>query len=432
MNQQLLPDEVNYVIYHNPCCDGTGSGLAAWKYLSKHHPDREVIYKPMNIGAPPPTDVEGKNVLICDYSYKKNVLLELIPKVKKLLIIDHHKSAEKDLAEIDDQYKIFDMSCSGAVLTWKYFFPEEPVPLLFQYLQDRDIWTKALPGTDDFFAAISILPHDFEVYAEYLNEEKLLDLINNKGKSFGELNKYNADNGASYAVPKFCRVKGKYYIVGYVNTTVLKSDIGNMIFDKLPLIDFSVAYSINDKGDSTSFSLRSTVKRADVSEIASSLSGGGHMCAAGARVNYVTNTLPGKVYDQGEIYKRLEKVYFDKLNISDNTLNIIYLHSTMYRHHLGTYFVQTKYKTNENRVQVGSCLNEEFTQHLDMAAIWSYDPVTDMSEYIITFDEDLSNELKDMFLEKIYNVTGAEIEYVNEKNMKVSFSGLVKKIDLLS
>jgi oligoribonuclease NrnB/cAMP/cGMP phosphodiesterase (DHH superfamily) len=426
---RLLPEEVNYVIYHSPCCDGTGSGLAAWKYLSENFPDREVIYKPMRIGAPPPNDVDGKNVLICDYSYKKNVLLDLIPRVNKLLVIDHHKSAEKEFEEIDDVYKIFKMENSGAVLTWQYFYPGEPIPLLFQYIQDRDIWTKALPNTDNFFAAISILPHEFEVYAQYLDEEKILDLINNTGVKYGELNKYNADNASNYAVPKFCKIKGKYYIIGYVNTTVLKSDIGNMIFDKLPLIDFSVAYSINDNSDSTSFSLRSTNKHVDVSVVASSFNGGGHREASGMRLDYITNTLPGKVYDYGEIYKRLDKVYYKSFLIENINLNVIYMHSTVYRHHLGAYFLQTKYQINDNeRIQVGSCLNEENKQHLDLAAIWRYDPVEDMSEYIITFDEDLNNETKDNFIKNMQNVTGAEIEYINEKNMKVSFNGLVKTL----
>src|SRR5438132_799025 len=93
----LQPDEVNFVIYHHPCSDGTGSAFVAWKYLSQKFPEKNITYCPMQIGALPPNGLEGKNVLICDYSYKKDILLDLIKKVNKLLIIDHHISAKNDL-----------------------------------------------------------------------------------------------------------------------------------------------------------------------------------------------------------------------------------------------------------------------------------------------------------------------------------------------
>lgn len=424
--QQLLPDEIDYVIYHSPCSDGTGSGLVAWKYLSNKFPERQVTYKPMSIGALPPDDIHGKNVLICDYSYKKDVLLDLLTKVNKLLIIDHHKSAEKDLAEIETNYKIFNMSHSGAVLTWQYFYPQEKIPLLISYIEDRDIWKKALPGSDDFFAAISILPHEFEIYNKYLEDDSLvMDLINHTGKSYGELNKYYANNSADYAVPKFSRIRNKFYIVGYVNTSVLKSDIGNIIFSKLPLIDFSVVYSINDKADSTSFSLRSTEKHVDVSKLASKCGGGGHRNASGMKVDYLVNTLPGKTYDHGEIYKQLEKVYYNTLVLDDITLNVIYLHSTLYQYQLGSYLLQTKYRTqNKEKVQVGSCLKEGISSKLDLSAIWSYNVETDMTEYIVTFNKNLAPEIKT----KLINNKLGVVEYVEDKTMKISYNGFVKKL----
>lgn len=457
MTQKMLPDEVDYVIYHSPCSDGTGSGLVAWKYLSTKFPERPVIYKPMPIGALPPDDVIGRNVLICDYSYRKDILLDLIPKVNKLLIIDHHKSAEKDLADIDDQYKIFDMSHSGAVLTWNYFYCNQKMPLLIAYIEDRDIWKKALPGSDDFFAVISILPHEFEVYNKYLEDDNLvLDMINNTGKKYGELNTYYADHSAGYAVPKFSRIKNKYYIVGYVNSTVLKSDVGNVIFSKLPLIDFSVAYSVNDKADSTSFSLRSTNKHVDVSKIAFKFSGGGHACASGLKVDYLVNTLPGKVYDHGEVYKQLEKVYYgtvtfediikpteDYMIVQNITLNVIYLHSTFYQHQIGSYFLQTKYKTQNKdkekvqdksqkvdpvKVQVGSCLKEGMNQHLDLSAIWSYNVETDMTEYVVTFDKHLDSDVKNKFIKCLTDNKVGTIEYIEDRTVKISYNGLVKQL----
>jgi uncharacterized protein len=115
--KDLQPHEVDVVIYHDPCSDGTGSAYVAYKYFTTNFPDKKITYYPMSIGSQPPTGLEGKNVLVCDYSYRKDILVNLLTKVNKLLIIDHHISAEKDLQDIDDKYKIFHMGHSGAMLT---------------------------------------------------------------------------------------------------------------------------------------------------------------------------------------------------------------------------------------------------------------------------------------------------------------------------
>ncbi|AYV77006.1 MAG: DHH family phosphohydrolase [Barrevirus sp.] len=431
--QQLTPDEVDYVIYHNPCSDGTAAGMAAWKYLKNKFPERQVIYKGMAMGQPPPDDIKGKNLLICDYSYKKDVILDLLTKVNKLLIIDHHRSAEKDLQDIDNKYKIFDMKKSGATLTWSYFFPNTEMPLLFKYIEDRDIWTKKLVNTDDFASAFYILPHDFELYEKYLDENLLLSLINVTGPKYQELNAYYTDQAVSYSVPKFCKIKGKYYLVASVNTSILKSDIGNKIFDKYPLIDFSISYSIYDSSNTTSISLRSTDKHADVSKIATKFGAGGHRNASGMRLEYISNAIPSKSYDHGEIYNYLENVYFGSLTIDNQIINIIYLHTTLYQFQLGKYFLQTKYKTqNKERVQVGSTLNNSGnpTDYLDMSAMWNYNVKYDTSDYIIIFDKKLDSKTKEQFINQFTNKASVLVEFNNPTSVKLTFSGLVKKIIL--
>jgi oligoribonuclease NrnB/cAMP/cGMP phosphodiesterase (DHH superfamily) len=381
----LQPDEVNVVIYHSPCTDGYGSRLCAEKYLKSKFPDRIVDYYPMTIGSPPPEGLEGKNVLICDYSYKKDILKDLLTKVNKLLIIDHHKSSEKDLLEIDDKYKIFSMDHSGAMLTWKYFYPNITTPLLIDYIQDRDIWTKKLPHTDDFAYWFYTIPYDFEVYNKYLeNDVLLLEMIKTKGIAYGELNNINVLSSIDYANVKFCKIKDSYYFIAYLNSSVLKSDIGNKIFNKFPLIDFSAVYSINDFDDSTSFSLRSTNKHTDVSVISSSLGGGGHRNASGVKVDYVTNQLPSKIIDSGNLYKQLQSIYFGKLTINDRQYNVVYMNSTIYQYELGCYLLRDKYDNVQACKDIFLKLGKN--DHLDnvkLACIWSYDPVNNISKYTI-------------------------------------------------
>lgn len=56
---RLQPSEVDVVIYHSPCSDGTTSGLIAWKWLKANFPERNVLYKGMSPGSKPPEGLEG-------------------------------------------------------------------------------------------------------------------------------------------------------------------------------------------------------------------------------------------------------------------------------------------------------------------------------------------------------------------------------------
>lgn len=397
----LQPHEVDHIIYHYPCSDGFGSAYVGWKY-STIVSGKEITFSPMNIGAPPPSGLEGLNVLVCDYSYKKDVVIELLKKVNKLLIIDHHKSAEKDLKDIDDNLKIFHMDLSGAMLTWHYFFPEQPPPLMIQYIQDRDIWTKKLPNTDDFASWFYTLPFEFNQYDKYLDDNLLLAMINTRGISFGELNNYYTKQATEYCIPKFCKIKDKYYFVGYVNSTICKSDIGHAVFDKYPLIDFSATYSISDATDSTSFSLRSTPKHADVSEIASSLGAGGHSCASGVKINYVTNHLPGECFDNGRLYSEITKLYYNSLMINNKIYSIVYLSSNVYKTKLGTYFLQNKYTDQLTKIPIQTCrsisqhLKKQCPDFVHIAGIWNYNPISDATDFSIVFDKSINEQEKVM------------------------------------
>jgi oligoribonuclease NrnB/cAMP/cGMP phosphodiesterase (DHH superfamily) len=345
---KLTINEVNFVIYHDPCSDGFASAFIIHMYMQKNYPDRVVTYYKGSHGKLPP-DVTGKNVLICDFSYKYDTMLNIMNKANKLLIIDHHKSAQKDLEKIPEINKIFDMNHSGAMLTWFYVFADDKYkkdspPLLIKYIEDRDLWTKKLPNIDEFVSWFYIsVPFEFSEYAKYLDESLLLEKIKTLGKYYKELNDINISQAAKYAIVKFMFINGKYYFVAYVNSTVLKSDIGSKILELKPYCDFSVVYSIGDYNNNTSFSLRSDSEHVDVSEIAFSMQGGGHRNAAGVGVSYVTNKLPADLIDNGELYKTLESVYFDSINIEGKIFNVTYLNSSICKSQLAQYLLQTKY-----------------------------------------------------------------------------------------
>lgn len=152
MNQPTL------CIYHAPCADGFS---AAWA-VSKRFGDA-VRYHPGVHGEAPP-DVRDEHVLLVDFSYKSPVVRALAAQAASVTILDHHRSAVLDLTPLMEDGTVagvFDMERSGAVITWEYFHPEDPVPNLLLHVQDRDLWQFKLDGTREISATVFSHPYDF-------------------------------------------------------------------------------------------------------------------------------------------------------------------------------------------------------------------------------------------------------------------------------
>jgi len=233
---------MNIVIYHKNCSDGFGSALAAWTVLGD-----TAVYHAASHGSEPP-DVTGKNVIICDFSYKYDVLEQMIEKAENLIIIDHHKTAQEDLEKIPDVNKIFNMNHSGAYLTWKYFHPNEDVPKLILHIEDRDIWTFNLPDTKPFFSRFKDVPMTFKKYSKYLDPDALASIIS-EGKILWKSDEKMIHDLARHSSCKLSKLKdGNYYMIAYLNSNVHMSDLGNMIVREThPYSDFAVIWYYNDQ-----------------------------------------------------------------------------------------------------------------------------------------------------------------------------------------
>jgi oligoribonuclease NrnB/cAMP/cGMP phosphodiesterase (DHH superfamily) len=87
------------VIYHAHCQDGFGSAFAAYKKFGD-----EATYIAARDRKVPPEGLANKEVYIVDFSYPKEVLVSLQENNKKVVMIDHHISAQEDIKYLMNMY----------------------------------------------------------------------------------------------------------------------------------------------------------------------------------------------------------------------------------------------------------------------------------------------------------------------------------------
>lgn len=263
-------------IYHHGCADGVA---AAWAVLEYHRErELEVDLHPGIYGEAPP-DVTNRDVIMVDFSYKRDALLQLAEQARSILILDHHKTVPEDLAPIRTLPTnidiVFDLNRSGAMIAWQQFHPDRPAPLLFDHIQDRDLWRFELIGTREITAA---------VYSHELNPESFGELVfNGCGRLLNEgraiLRKQNSDVAAIIRSARRTMKFGECIVPAANVPWMYASDVAGELAKGHP---FAVTYY--DDADGRRFSLRSTPDGADVSQIAKALGGGGHEHAAGFRM----------------------------------------------------------------------------------------------------------------------------------------------------
>lgn len=196
-------------------------------------------------------------------------------------MLDHHKTAEKDLdglcvecyRDILDRLPsvTFDMKKSGAMLTWEFLYPNAPPSWVVQYVQDRDLWEWKLPLSKEINANLRSYPQTMEAWDSLLDRDPAVFAVE------------GAAILRDQAITVAQHVKNAWEIeldghkVLCVNATTLISEIaGELACGRA----FGATYF--DKGGHTRiWSLRSGDGGIDVSEVAKKRGGGGHRGAAG-------------------------------------------------------------------------------------------------------------------------------------------------------
>lgn len=275
-------------IYHANCADGFGAALAVkkhWDVMGVPEEDREFLAAQYGDEAP---DVKNKNVTIVDFSYPRKTLIDMYNQADSILVIDHHKTAQEELEDLD--FCIFDMSQSGAMLTWDHYHGPFPAPKLIQYIQDRDLWQWKMRESKEASAGLSLIPMTFENWEPLLissDEFHVKTIV--PGRAIHAYQEAQVEKIAKSNIPLISLCSET---VPCINTTTLISEIGNELSKRYP---FAVMYFDTDKD--RCYSLRSQDDGTDVSEIAKKFGGGGHPNAAGFSIplsSMLVNTFSDK------------------------------------------------------------------------------------------------------------------------------------------
>lgn len=173
----------NVVLYHADCLDGFGAAVVAWMHFGDKAEYVPVQYDEQEC----PVDVAGKNVFILDFSYPVAETNRILREAKHVAWLDHHKTAfdrwaQGAWAEVCQytQYTllhegsptrcsiVLDNTQSGAMLAWKYFFPDRAVPEMICHIDDQDRWQFKYSTTKKFIAYLASRERSFEVWGDLL------------------------------------------------------------------------------------------------------------------------------------------------------------------------------------------------------------------------------------------------------------------------
>lgn len=270
------------VIYHGSCTDGFCAAWLLRKYLGN-----DAKYWPTQHGEEPPAklDLQNRDIYIVDFSYPRDVLISMneLCKPGKLVVLDHHKTAAAELADLP--FATFDMNKSGARLTWDYLasgpWSNDIIMTIYRnwlvdYTEDRDLWRFALPESRAINAAIRSYPLNFEEW----DKLSLMGVheIATEGRAIQRYRDQLIESHVRNA--RTIELAGHQITAAPCTAGEIISEVAEKLAEGMP---FGACYFDIPEGYRV-FSLRSREGGIDVSDLAKHFGGGGHKHAAGFKI----------------------------------------------------------------------------------------------------------------------------------------------------
>lgn len=310
MQIQLNHDTV--VLYHKNCLDGIAAAWVAWQFFNREADLIAVQYgnKFEEMFGNNFENLIGKNVYCLDFSFDREVVKHLAG-ICNFILLDHHNTAARALEGLvctdilnlpvtandipHQSLLVVDEKFSGAMLAWKFFYPNYEAPWGIRFVQDRDLWQWAYEDTRAWTSAAFSYEKTVENFNALIERDPSSVIAEG-----ANLARVQANNVA--IVAKSAR---RFVLDGYdvpiVNCNAfLASDIGALLGKGEPFVVLYV-----DGHKERQFSLRTSSKEILVNEIAERFGGGGHPEAAGFQIAFDDDRFGmSHVYVESEYYQR--------------------------------------------------------------------------------------------------------------------------------
>jgi oligoribonuclease NrnB/cAMP/cGMP phosphodiesterase (DHH superfamily) len=263
--------------FHHNDADGRASGAIA-RYALGHQ--LQLIETDYDERAIPWDQIaSATEIIVLDFSFPIEDMLKMASS-RQFTWIDHHKSALNELQAVAGDWPgLRDLSEAACVLTWKYFFPQRPVPRAIILIGDRDIWRWAEADTGAFTEGLHVrdtcaendvlwvplLEEDVQAYQTIVDEGSRLREIR-----LGDINK------------QIERIGYEVLFEGH-RTLVINAPGNGDLGQRGRDLGYEIIYCYEDRMQSGKLTTAVTLfsRQADVSVIARRYGGGGHAHAAG-------------------------------------------------------------------------------------------------------------------------------------------------------
>lgn len=292
-------------LYHKKCSDGAAS---AW--VVKHKFPNAILI-PIDYGDPIPNDIDHSDLYIVDFSLTSAAWYEeAVSRVRRLTVIDHHATAAQALADylklrpvtptkplgeyfmcdFGDFRLSFDLNHSGAVLTWKFLYPETPTPRFLLMVEDRDLNRYKFYGVRELHQYVSGRNYQIEAYDCLLDPESLQEVVidNREGVEKWESEVMRYANFSTTLTLQDLEVAGyklKVRVIGLPNKEWFTDVTSRMCDNSMMAPDgVAIAFTPTDQDGATTYRVTSRNPNVNAGLIAKAFGGGGHPGAAGFKI----------------------------------------------------------------------------------------------------------------------------------------------------
>ncbi len=246
----------------------------------------------MNYGNPIPWDEidRADHVILVDFSLPR-LEMEQIAQSRQLTWIDHHISALNEMALISDGWAgLRDTDEAACVLTWRYFFPQGPIPRAVTLIGDRDTWRNAEPDSKPFAEGL------YQCNTRPDNDTLWRPLLDNDLNSVQEL----VDQGEELLTARLRKMRRfvtrfSFPVTFEGHRTLVVNQRGDGdLGEFMRRLGYDIAYCYIEGPQNGKLMTFVTLfsEQVDVSEIASKFGGGGHRGAAGFSFERGSNPFP--------------------------------------------------------------------------------------------------------------------------------------------